>query len=293
VIDPGPSSRRLRLLGIGAGLVLLLAVVAVASRGGIGGGSKAGPSTSYLSYAYTTFLIVFVLTIPVTLWALWMESSSVQAERPTFKRAVFQNLATLAILCLIVGGAVYLHKHGHFTFHRPDTRGLRNTKNALTQHGNKPVKVEPTFKWPVLWVALALLAIASVPLLHTYRRNKARRAARRALEPMLADELSDEISLALDDLREERDIRRAIIAAYARMEAVLARSGLRRRPSETAFEYLRRVLRDLRVSPLAAEGLTGLFEEAKFSRHELGEDARTRAIGALETVRSDLLAEPA
>ena len=50
------------------------------------------------------------------------------------------------------------------------------------------------------------------------------------------------MSDAIDDLEAEPDARRAVIAAYARMEGVLARHGLRRCPSETPLEYLRRIL---------------------------------------------------
>ena len=121
---------------------------------------------------------------------------------------MIQNLFTFAIVCIVVGGAIYLHQHHHFIFHRPDARALNNTHKALTQHGKKPVKADPTFKWPVLWVALVLLAAAAVPIAREARRRKAGKAARDWEPPTLADELSDEISLALDDLRSERDIRR-------------------------------------------------------------------------------------
>lgn len=292
MLDPAPtSSRRLRLLSVAAGLVVLLAIVAVASRTGVGKSNDGGPSTDYLSYAYTAFFILFVLAIPFTLWALWVEGGQVRTERPSFKRAVIQNLLTFGVICLLVGGALYLNHHHHFVFHRPDARALNNTHKALTHKNGKPVKVEPTFKWPVFWVALALLAAASVPIVREARRRKAQRVRLEWEPPTLADELSDEIGLALDDLRSETEIRRAVIAAYARMEKVLARRGLARRVSETALEFLRRMLGDLRVSAPAAAELTQLFEEAKFSTHDLDESARTRAIAALETIRSELLAE--
>ena len=292
MLDPAPTpSRRLRLLSVAAGVVVLLAVVALASRTGVGKSRDAGPSTDYLSYAYTAFFILFVLAIPATLWALWAEGGRVAAERPSFKRAVIQNLLTFGIICLVIGGAVYLNKHHHFIFHKPDTKALNNSHKALTHKNGKQVKVEPTFKWPVLWVALVLIAAASVPIVRETRRRRAKRIPLDWEPPTLADELSDEIGLALDDLRSESDIRRAVIAAYARMEKVLARSGLRRGASETAMEFLRRVLGDLRVSASAAQELTQLFEEAKFSSHELDERARTRAIAALETIRSELIVE--
>lgn len=286
------TGRSVRLLSVAALLVVLLGIVAFASRNGFGQSQESSSSTSYLSYAYTAFLVVFLLAIPATLWAIWVESTQVTVERPTFRRAIIQNLLTFGLLCLVIGGALYL-RHRGLLIHRPNTHALKNAHGAIAGKQTKTPKVEPTFKWPVLWVALVLLAIAAVPIVQERRRRKARRRERFALDPALADELSDEISLALDDLRSEHDIRRAIIAAYARMEKVLAQRGMRRRGSETAFEYLQRVLQDVRVTPAAAQGLTQLFEEAKFSRHNLGEDRRARAISALETVRTDLLSEAA
>ena len=46
-------------------LLALLAVVAFASRSGFGHASQAQPTPRYVSYAFTLFLIVFVLAIPV------------------------------------------------------------------------------------------------------------------------------------------------------------------------------------------------------------------------------------
>lgn len=287
-MQPPAPARTSRLFAVAVGLIVLLVVVAFASRAGLGSSHQRTPSTTYLSYAYSAFLVAFVIMIPIAVWALWADATSTTAERPTFKRAVLQNVATFLILIIVIGIAVYLH-HRHVIFNKPNTHALTKAQGALAHKNTPKPKVEPKFEWPVLAVAAALLALAAVPLWRERQRWKQRRISKLQWEPELATELSDEIDLALDDLRAERDIRRAIIAAYARMERVLERSGLRRRPSETPFEYLRRVLGDLRVPAEAAQSLTSLFEEAKFSRHELHEDARRRAIGALERVRDDLV----
>ncbi len=102
---------------------------------------------------------------------------------------------------------------------------------------------------------------------------------------------------SLDDLRAEPDPRRAVIAAYARLERVLAAHGLPRKTSEAPLEYLGRMLGGLSVSPPAARRLTDLFERAKFSQHAVAAEMKEEAIDALETVRDDLaaaraLAEP-
>ena len=96
------------------------------------------------------------------------------------------------------------------------------------------------------------------------------------------------MSDSIDDLRGESDPRRAVIAAYARMERVLRRHGRGRRAAEAPYEYLERVLAELRIRPAAIADLTELFERAKFSVHRIDGPMKARAIDALASVREDL-----
>ena len=108
-----------------------------------------------------------------------------------------------------------------------------------------------------------------------------------ALTPEQLKELGDALDEAIDDLRRDPDPRRAVIAAYARMEQALTLHGFPRRPSEAPYEYLSRVARDLEAEqPVAA--LTELFEVAKFSEHSVDEAMRGRAIDALTAVRREV-----
>jgi hypothetical protein len=77
------------------------------------------------------------------------------------------------------------------------------------------------------------------------------------------------------------------------MEAVLARNGLRRLPSETPLEYLRRILLGLTARADAVKQLTSLFEQAKFSRHDIDDAMKQRAIDSLRVIRDDLRGAPA
>jgi hypothetical protein len=89
---------------------------------------------------------------------------------------------------------------------------------------------------------------------------------------------------SLDDLRRERDVRRAIVACYARMERALASAGRERRAHETPLEFLRRVLE--RVGREPGQVLTELFERARFSVEPMGEREKRDAIAALEQLRA-------
>jgi hypothetical protein len=76
-------------------------------------------------------------------------------------------------------------------------------------------------------------------------------------------------------LRAEADPRRAVIAAYARMEHDLSILGISRRVSETASEYLDRLLTRLEVSPSSAVRLTALFERAKFGHRSVDDSMKS------------------
>ena len=79
-----------------------------------------------------------------------------------------------------------------------------------------------------------------------------------------------------------------MIAAYARMEHDLSSVGLPRRASETAPEYLRRVLIHFEVSRDASARLTDLFERAKFGGGSVEADAKDDAIACLERVAAEV-----
>ena len=112
----------------------------------------------------------------------------------------------------------------------------------------------------------------------------------RPMRPLMRQrrEMARALDDSIDDLRRDPDVRRAIIAAYARMEHALARAGLPRAPAEAPYEYLERSLVELETSADAARRLTDLFERAKFSQHEPAESMRDDAIDALVAVRDEL-----
>jgi uncharacterized protein DUF4129 len=98
------------------------------------------------------------------------------------------------------------------------------------------------------------------------------------------------VEAALEPLRDPTDPRSAVIAAYARMEAVLAERELGRRAPEAPREYLGRVLGEGGMPEHSLTTLTDLFEEARFSRHPIPDSAPRRALGELEHARAALAA---
>jgi hypothetical protein len=111
-------------------------------------------------------------------------------------------------------------------------------------------------------------------------------ATQRLAPEMLAAALDE----SLDDLRADEDLRRAIVAAYARMETTLAAAGIPRHHAEAPLEYMERALLTLDASAPAVRRLTDLFEWARFSQHEPEPAMRDEAVDALVAVRDELRA---
>jgi hypothetical protein len=182
---------------------------------------------------------------------------------------------------------IYLKRHHHH-FLSINLHGINAKKRLHGNHNGTPAAVEPHFEYTVLWIALAGIAIGGAWFSYVWRTRKKRTAVPLELEQTVAEDFAASIGNAIDDLESEPDARRAVIAAYARMETVLARNGLQRRPSETPVEYLRRILLGLTSRSDSVSRLTELFEQAKFSRHAIDTSMKRDAIGALREIRDDL-----
>lgn len=283
---PPASGRSTRLVLLAGALVVLLAVVAFASRSGFGHAGHASPNATYVSYAFSVFLILFVLTIPVAIYSMIVRARESDPQRRSKPLQQFLRTVSIVGMFTLISWIIY---RAHIRFHTPRNPASRHITGkghgkAHVPHGAAQ-QAAPQFQWTVLWVALGLGAVGLVALGVMWRRWKQRTITP---GPTVAQEVAAAIGEAIADLESEPDPRRAVIAAYARMERELGRHGLGRRASETAIEYLRRVLLDLTTSGEAVERLTALFEQAKFSNHEVTPPMKHDAIQALGEIRDGL-----
>jgi hypothetical protein len=147
----------------------------------------------------------------------------------------------------------------------------------------------------VTWLSflVALAVIAAVGGL-VWRWSRSGTAWNRA--PASAAEPKSRVVAAVDEsithLEAEADPRRAVIAAYARLEAELKAVGRPRQPSEAPLEYMARILGTFSVGSASLRRLTDLFEWAKFSQHPVDPSMKEEAIHALRRVRADLSNAP-
>jgi hypothetical protein len=276
-----------RLLPLGAGVLVLVALVGIASHGRpLSGGSGPGPTASFFDYVATTLVLFAVVMLAIVAYSILGQRIAGGPPR----RGRWHVVSTLSALAIAVLVAVALL---HTSF-------LKRFQKAAQQHVAKPRSStsptpfatprnvrNPNLRWDEIAIFVVLVAGTAVVLFASRRTKRPPRPWRigRNREVSLA------IDESIDDLRNDPDLRRAIVAAYARMELALGRAGLPRHPAEAPFEYVERALTSLDTSSSSVHRLTTLFESAKFSKHEPEPEMRDEAIDALMTVR-DELAQP-
>jgi len=273
-----------RLIPIGIAVTALLVLAGAASHGRpLRPGSGTGPTATFFDFVATTmllFAIAMAVTVAIALRAARAGKGPPRRGRWNLVSALLYFFASL-LLAYLISTNTFIHR-----LHR----AIQQTHPTQAQPGTPRVAPTPRkdlrdarIRWDEVAIVLVIAGAIGAYLLFSRPERRALRSLGRSRR-VLAAALDE----SLDDLRRDPDVRRAIIAAYARMERALGYAGLPRAPSETPYEYLERSLVELDASADAARRLTDLFEAAKFSQHEPAESMRDEAIDALVAVRDEL-----
>jgi hypothetical protein len=275
-----------RRVALAALVVPALVLVAFAARSyqPFGGepGSERAASTTFLDSMFT---IVIVLGGVLALIVLYMRVRMPGRSRDKGSSTYSGLLAFLLIFGVLLIGGRGLLRPRQPANEQGSGAAISQAKPRVPVPGEEEAVRKPRVVWPLAVGIGGLIAAAIVVAVLAERRRR----RPDALTPEQLRELGEALDEAIDDLRRDPDPRRAVVAAYARMEQALTVYGLPRKPSEAPYEYLRRVARELEAEqPVAA--LTELFEVAKFSEHSVDEGMRGRAIDALTAVRREVRA---
>ena len=271
-------------------VLVLVAVVAIAATGSTpeSGSETRPPSETLLDTLFSLGLVAVVLGGVLLAYGL-MQRKAIAREVASGRYP--RNSGLLVVCFLAVFGSFSYWRLSNWHPPQPEEGDQELAFPGETPQPTAPetdvqAPYEPSVSWLPIAVVVGLVLAAVVAYLVAERR--ARRG--KGSDDVLAEQLAVVLDETLDDLRAEADPRRAIIAAYARLERVLAANGVPRRAAETSDEYLPRVLHDLELDSGAVERLTALFTRAKFSQHDVDIAMKEEAIGALEQVRDELRA---
>jgi hypothetical protein len=281
----GNSGRKTALLTAGLLVGLTLVGLAAGERWRGGGGRAEG---SVPLFVIDAMLVVGAVLGAATmvLFALAYGGSygSVALERR--RSSTLRVLTSVAIVILAIFAVVAVRKAWGERFGRETQNDPTPTQLAQQAQEDGAQAEDRTLDWRFVGGAFVVALIGSAYAARLLMRN--------AHEPGLPEDPAEAVAAILDDtlqdLYDERDPRRAVVAAYARMERALAAHGLPRQQSEAPAEYLERTLEELSASASSASRLTRLFEWARFSDHPVEPGMKTEAIQALEAVRDELTA---
>ncbi|HEY1318566.1 MAG TPA: DUF4129 domain-containing protein [Gaiella sp.] len=283
------SSRVARVAGPVLVVLALVSIVGIAARGSTSEGSSSStpPADTLLDTVFSLVLVLLVVWVALALFSVlrWREQEWTAPRRRNDLRAIAILLAFGFAL------ALYVRERGwNFAFDPQQTPLERGDAGALPPGFD--AGPDPGYQFQFAWLPMvAALFLGALGVAAFVLAN--RRANPSSAKAELAAELALTLDLSLDDLRAEADPRRAVIAAYARLERVLAAHGEPRQDADTAEEHLARVLGHLDVDGRAVRRLVDLFVRAKFSQHEVDAGMKDEAIAALEQVRDELRAAAA
>jgi hypothetical protein len=281
--SPGGAIRAGALALLILGLLVFVTLAAGGGRPTRHGHLAARPVPNTLQDSWVTLMtITYAVVIVGVLLTLFRRRRKWQDPGSHWLR---NYCIILAFMAVFTGIGYFVITHGHFRERLQKQQAAQGQTHNRRLAPMKPLPTRPAhFQWPLAFGLGALVLLAGVWVM--IRRD--RRPEPGTPEESVEEELARAIGTTIDDLRKERDARRAVIAAYANMERILASHGLVRSSAEVPYEYLARVLRVLQVSESSVRSLTELFEYAKFSPHEIDETMKEQAIESLVAVKEEL-----
>lgn len=265
-----------------AAIVLLLPIVALASRPESGSGAPLLPDDpARVAFDVITYLLLIaaLLGLLIIVWALWPRPGEQLPPLPRRRGHLAMALAMAGAVLI----AVWLRSH--------QFSQLPNlAQSAAGSPGGGAAAVVPRtsraggggIDWIALAIVVGLVVVAAFLAWRAMRTvvPGSRRSALASVQALLDD--------AIEDVLAEADPRRAVIAAWARLERVLASHRLPRREAEAPLEYASRVRVELGVERVSLERLADLYEWARFSLNEVTPAMRQEALDGLLSVRDGL-----
>jgi hypothetical protein len=277
------------------GAALLLLVVALGTRGDSGsrapsvptsvGSALAAITVGLIAGAALAGLVALTAALTRRRWSRPRESDLMVTERAPARWATLLAalVAALAVLVVAVGAIAFLAsgvKPGH-----PPVRPKAAGSGVGSIHGLQPSPASPLPGWAIAAGALSAGGLAAWALGASSRRPDRIPAEREASDQEAQDAA---VHRAVEILTDEADPRRAVIAAYAAMERLLATAGAARNPAEAPLEYVARNPLLNSAGRAAAHRLSELFETARFSLHSVDEATRARALAALRVIAAEI-----
>jgi Domain of unknown function (DUF4129) len=212
------------------------------------------------------------------------DGNSLEAELPETSRwtKILILLYPVAVFAIPI---LLLSRHLRHKLVPLELPGLSRAAQQAAQHAGRAATGS---SWPVLTGIVLAIAVVTAIVVLERRHGSYRRPARLRRPTLRPSPLRSALSAGAAALREGTEPRAAIIGCYAAMERALAGAGAAPSAADTPAEVLDRAAAGGLIHSSAADDLTGLFRQARYGGHDIGEPERAAAQGALARLQSDL-----
>ena len=278
------ESSRARRLGPAlavAAVALLLPIVGLASRPENADSARLlGDDPITVVFDVLTYLLVIAagLGLVLFIWVMWPRQGEEPPPLPRRRR----HLVTTFVMGAAVVIAIWLRARSFGRLPNLTQRATGAPAGRLPTAVPAIPRGAPGPDWIALAIVSGLILAAAFVAWRALRKSGPgrNRSPLRSLEALLDD--------AIEDVLAEADPRRAVIAAWARLERVLAGHMLPRRAAEAPFEFAARAEAELGIERISIRRLAALYEWARFSLNEVTPAMREEALGGLLHVRDGL-----
>jgi hypothetical protein len=110
------------------------------------------------------------------------------------------------------------------------------------------------------------------------------------LQTEVKEQAVELVQKTITRLNSTKEYHEIILQCYKKMCEILSNAGLEAASQETAREFAVSISSKLRIGNQAVTGLTFLFEEARYSKHEISEQKRIMALSQLQFLQQALSA---
>jgi hypothetical protein len=252
---------------------------------GLGSGGGSGAPAAFGSGDFWRALALVAMWITIAAGVLAAVIYKLRGGKLLQLVSVWELLGYLLVLLLFF--VILLHWQDISAVIRGDRGVLPSIPSGPAGPGS-PSDADADAATGTAILAVALLAFVAVSLAIPLARFLRRMAAEAPPKGPPSGEMARAVARAVRTIREGGDYREAVIQCYSDLMAALASRGVQGQEPLTAREIEGVALQRVGLTRGSVDALTGLFEEARYSKHDIGPAQRDAAVTALEAIRREL-----
>jgi hypothetical protein len=169
--------------------------------------------------------------------------------------------------------------------------GSGNTSGPRPQLGPIAGLLPTTILYYGILITVAIVAVTFTLILGGIRlAYRARGMSFTDSQVKVKEQAAEVVQETITSLKSTMKYHEIILLCYKKMCEVLSNAGLEAASEETAREFAENISSKLQIGKEAVTGLTFLFEEARYSNHEISEEKRITALSHLQFLQRVLSA---